>query len=205
MKEVFFPTDKSATWYPILFDTPTNIVRAVAFWLTIALIIAFLVLFFTLRKKPIWKEIKRYSILGIILYVASLVVISLVCGFVEDKIVPLLFYPILIFLLLVIASSLLLFFKKNRVIMIFCLSALGASILSVLICMGLHFKSGDAAERNWLTNGDVNQVGLYLSAAFMVAALIFTALYLGRKDKSGFTSKSIAYGAICISMSFALS
>ena len=31
----------SAQWYPTLFDSPMNIARGVAFWLTIALVIAF--------------------------------------------------------------------------------------------------------------------------------------------------------------------
>ena len=31
------------TWYPFLFDTPFNAIRAVAIWVTLALVIAYLV------------------------------------------------------------------------------------------------------------------------------------------------------------------
>ena len=205
MKEVFFPKGESAKWYPILFDSPLNVVRAVAFWLTIALLIAFIVVMIVTYKKPIWQSIKKFAGLGFVLYASALVILSLVFGFYNDSIVPLLFYPILVFLLLLMASSILLFFKKEKVYKITCFSCLGASLIAVLVCMGIHFQKGDAAEANWLTNNDVNQLGLYLSAGLLVGALLFAALYIGRKDKSGFTNKSIAYGAICISMSFALS
>lgn len=36
-------------WYPILFDTPSNIVRSVAIWLTIAAVIVFLACFFAFK------------------------------------------------------------------------------------------------------------------------------------------------------------
>ena len=32
-----------AKWYPLLFDTPLNAVRSVAIWLTLALLVAFIV------------------------------------------------------------------------------------------------------------------------------------------------------------------
>ena len=36
----------NATWYPVLFDTPLNAVRSVAIWLTLGILVSYLVCLF---------------------------------------------------------------------------------------------------------------------------------------------------------------
>lgn len=51
----------------------------------------------------------------------------------------------------------------------------------------------------------MNTLALWLLAAVLLAAVVALAFLFGRKDKKGFDSRSIAFAAVCIAMSFALS
>ena len=62
-----------------------------------------------------------------------------------------------------------------------------------------------AADNNGVSQGSVSDPGLYLSAAGVVIVIVALAFLLGRKDKKGFDTRTIAYAAVCIAMSFALS
>ena len=54
-------------WYPVLFDTPKNIAGSVFFWLTIALVLAFLVCLW-LVKGPARKKFLKISLISVIAY-----------------------------------------------------------------------------------------------------------------------------------------
>ena len=62
-----------ATWYPVLFDSPLNIARAVAFWLTIALAIAFIVgvAVLTALKNDKRKKFLKVSLITAVAYALS--------------------------------------------------------------------------------------------------------------------------------------
>ena len=211
IREVFFmasfliSAEDSLIWYPILFDTPHNAVRAVAIWLTVLIVIGYVVAYSLLKNRPEWEKVKKFLFVGIIGFFAAVAVTLLIFNFLEDGIVPILFYPILVLILALSASGLMLSFKKNKTTGIIAAILVGLAILATLICIGVHFASGKAAEANWITNDAVRSLWLYVFAALAIAALIFTALYLGRKDKTGFTTRSIAYAAISLALSFALS
>ena len=199
------------TWYPILFDTPFNIVRSVAIWLTIAIVIGFLACFFALKGDARKKFARLFSI-GAIAYACVIGVLFLVLAFVEDGIAPILFYPLLVLILVLAGGALTLFFRRNKVtyIVVGCLA--GAALIAGLVCMGVNFSWGDALISNWLTDDEgnplwdqVNTVGLYVSAVLLAAAIVAAAFVCGRKDKKGFSTRSITFAAICIAMSFALS
>lgn len=191
-------------WYPILFDTPSNITRSVAIWLTIAAVVVFLACFFAFKGEK-RKKFARYYGIGAVIYACVIGVLFLVLSFMEDGIEPILFYPLLALVLVLAGGALALFFRRDKItyIVIGCLA--GAAIVASLICMGIHFASGDAADNNWLTNEDVNTVGLYVGAALLAVAVVVAAFLLGRKDKKGFSTRSITFAAVCIAMSFALS
>ncbi len=93
-------------------------------------------------------------------------------------------------------------FKIGKIVS---LSAIGAALAALLICVGVYYANGTAEEINGATITIGENVGLYVGALVLVGILLFAALFLGRKDKRGFDSKSIAYAAVCIAMSFALS
>lgn len=85
------------------------------------------------------------------------------------------------------------------------LSAVGAALVALLVCIGVYYANGSAEENNGATITVGENVGLYVGALVLIGILLFAALFFGRKDKRGFDSKSIAYAAVCIAMSFALS
>ncbi|MCR4725642.1 MAG: energy-coupled thiamine transporter ThiT [Clostridia bacterium] len=194
-----------ATWYPILFDSTFNAVRSVLTWLTVALAIAYVVTFIALNDKPIWEKIRKPLFFAAILYAAAVAITLLTMTFVEDGIVAILFYPLLALILAIALGAILLVFKRSTPIYIAVASIVAAGVIAVLVCMGVHFSGGKAAEMNWISNDDVNPLALYIFAAVALAVLVFVALFIGRKDKTGFTTKSITYGAISVAMSFALS
>lgn len=203
---MFYNLLSDTTWYPVLFDTPHDVVRSIAIWLTLALIIAFAITFCTLKSKnkPTTTFIKT-SLICSIIYAATLIIMFLSFAFSEDGIVPILFIPLVILIAVIAACAVLIAIKKTKITVIISATAIGAAIIATIICIAVHFASGKAAEANWLTNEDVNSVALYVFAVIAVALLIAAALFFGRKDKRGFDTKSITYASICIAMSFALS
>ena len=191
-------------WYPILFDTPSNIVRSVAIWLTIAAVIVFLACFFAFKGEMRRKFAKFYGI-GAIIYACVIGILFLVLAFVEDGIAAILFYPLLALIVVLAGGALTLFFRRDKITYIVAGCLAGAALIASLICMGINFSWGDALENNGLAAENVNTVGLYVSAAVLVLAVIAAAFLCGRKDKKGFSTRSITFAAVCIAMSFALS
>lgn len=190
-------------WYPICFDSPLNSVRAVAFWLTIALVLAYVLCALLLKDGQRTKFIKIGSAVAIG-YAAVVGITLLALTFAEDGITAILFAPILVLIAAVAASAVLLIFKRSKTVFIISGCVTGAALIATLICMGVHFASGDAAEINWITNDDVNQIGLYVGAVLLMAAVVVIAVIFDKR-KFIFDTKSIAYAAVCIAMSFALS
>lgn len=192
------------TWYPIRFDTPFNAVRSVVIWLTIALVIAYTVCAFSLKTEK-RKRFLALSVFGWIAYACLLCALSLVVSFIEDGVESILFIPLLILLAVLAGGAVLLLFKRSKSVYVLLGSLVGAAFVATLVCIGVHFASGKAAENNWLTNADVESLALYISSALSVVALLVVALVCGKDEKKSFDSKSITYAAICIAMSFALS
>lgn len=194
------------TWYPILFDTTHNIARSVAIWLTLAIAVAFVATFFILKSKDkSTAAFVKYSVISDVIYAAIIAIVFLSFSFAEDGIVPILFIPLVILITVIAACAVLIAIKKNKIVLICSACATGAAIIATIVCIAVHFASGNAAEANWLTNEDVNSVALYVFAIIAIALVIIAAFVFGKNDKSGFTTKSISYAAVCIAMSFALS
>jgi thiamine transporter len=193
-----------AVWYPVQFDTFHNAARSVAIWLTLAAIVAFVILAFTVKKEK-RQFFYKVSLISAIAYACVVGLFFLVLNFVEDGLNLILFIPLLILILVVAASAIVIALKRNKVIYIVAGVASLLALVATLVCMEVYFASGEAAENNWLTNADVNTVGLYISVVLFIAALVAAAFLLDKNTKNGFDSKSISYAAICVAMSFALS
>lgn len=191
-------------WYPILFDSAMNVTRAVFFWLTIAFALGFVVCALCLKGNARSRFFK-ISIPFLIVYACAVGITLLAFTFSEDGITTILFVPLLILIVAIAGSAVTLTFKRNKILYIVLGSIAGAALLATLVCMGIYYASGEAADNNWLTNDDVNTVGLYVSAGILTAAVIAAAFLCDKQGKKGFDSKSIAYAAVCIAMSFALS
>ena len=195
------------TWYPFLFDTALNAARSVAIWLTLALIAAFIAGFFAVKeeKKP---QFLKISFITAIVYACAVAVTLFSLKFTEDKaggeFVARLFIPLTVLIVAIAASGVMLVIKRTRLTFVLAGISVGASLIVTLVFMGIHFASGDGADMNWITNEDVNSVGLYVSAIVVTAAVLVAAFLLDKGEK-GFDTRSIAYAAVCVAMSFALS
>ncbi len=193
-----------ATWYPLLFDSPLNSVRSVAIWLSLALLAAFGVCALVLKGEK-REKLMKVSLVVAIAYACVLGALYLVFSFLEDGIEKILFIPLFIVLLCVAFGAVLLFFKKSATTYIVVGCTLALAMIAALVCMAIHFSSGNAAENNGLENKDVGSLWLYIFAAVLIAAVVATAFLLDKRQTQGFDSKSITYAGICIAMSFALS
>ena len=185
-------------WYPILFDSPLNIAGGIFFWLTLALVIGFLIAV-VLLKGDARKKFAKISLLAAIGYACAVGIVLLSMTFAEDGISNTLFYPLLVLLVCVGGSAIALYLKPRKLTAIITGSITGTAGIAVLVCMGVF---GDNAK-NGITITD--NALLYVSAVVLLAVLVVLALIFGRKDKKGFDSKSVSYAAVCIAMSFALS
>ena len=192
------------TWYPTLFDSPLNTVRSIAIWFTFLLVIAYLVYSFTLKGEN-RKGFFAITHTAIIAYACALCALFLSLSLYEDGIEKILFIPLLTLLVCIAVGAIILRVKHTKVWGIVFGGLIGAAFLATLICMGIHFTVGNAAENNWLSREDVQSVALYIASGLSVALLITLTILLGKKEKREFDAKSITYAAVCIAASFALS
>lgn len=95
--------------------------------------------------------------------------------------------------------------KTKKITAIVSVSCIGAALVAFIVCLAVYFTSGDAANNNGVEVTGAENLGLYLTAAGLVAAIALIALFFGKGEKKGFDSKSVSYAAVCVAMSFALS
>lgn len=196
--------EEGAIWFPLEFGTPFDAIRAVLFWVSVLYIAVGLILFFAIRGEGRKKFLRVGGIVTVI-YTAALCLIFLILAFIEDGIKPILFYPLLVLIAVVAAGGVVLFFNRSKAALIAVGCAAGAALIATFVCMGVNYADGSALEDNWLTEDQVNTVGLYVGAVLLIAAIIAAAFLLGRKDKKGWDTRSLTFAAVCIAMSFALS
>ena len=194
----------SVTWYPVLFDTSINAVRAVAFWLSALLFISYMVAAF-LRKAEKKKQFLHSSAPFIIAYICLLCALFLLLTFIEDGVEKILFIPLLVLLFSIAISAVTLSRKRSKKLFIFLGVWMSLAFVAALVCIGVHFASGKALENNWLTAEDVSSAALYILGGVSALLLVGLTFFFGRKEKKEFDSKAVTYAAICIAMSFALS
>ena len=80
------------------------------------------------------------------------------------------------------------------------------SVVATLVLVGVHFATNIDGD-GYYTGEDakLNSAMLYISAIVIIALTLLVAFVLGRKDKSPFNSKTIAFAGITIALSFTLS
>ncbi|MGN1234789.1 MAG: energy-coupled thiamine transporter ThiT [Christensenellaceae bacterium] len=194
-----------ATWYPFLFDTsdPVSFLRSLMFWVTIALVIGFVIALAVLPKAKRAGFLKG-ALYGAVIYACVVGLAFLVLTFIGDGIVLMLFAPICVLLVTIIGGAIALVCKPGKTTAIVAGCIAGAAAIATLVCMFIDFANGDAADRNWVTNDQVNTLGLYVSAILLTAVVIAVA-FLADKGKKGFDNRAIAYAGVCVALSFALS
>lgn len=197
-------TLSKATWYPVLFDSPMNVARGIAFWLTVALALTSLCLLLLIkgeRKKTLVKILLPIAIA----YACAVALLFLILSFSEDGILPILFYPLLALVICVGASAVLLCVRREKPFLITAVALVSCALVATLVCMSVYFFSGDAEDVNGVTVTVSENVALSLCTVGLIAVIGVLAFFFGRNDRKGFDTKSIAYAAVCIAMSFALS
>ncbi len=197
------------------FDGATNICRTVALRLCIVLLIAFIAT--RLYILALGKKSKKYGadelavaskiVNGAWIIIALLVAVGLIvtfsaCYFVgvangDEVIQPILFYPLLVAVLAAVGSAIALFVKPIKLVKIIAAAVCGSAFLAVLVCMIVYYASGDAGEA-------LSNIGLYISAVAVVAAVVVFAFLADRKS-GAFDTRTVTFAAICVAMSFALS
>ncbi|MBR2969402.1 MAG: energy-coupled thiamine transporter ThiT [Clostridia bacterium] len=196
-----------AKWFLFSFSTPEEIFRAAATWLAIAAVIAFVVCLFVLKGEKRHKLIRVGTVAGVI-YACAVGVASLAFWLSDagknGEFLAILFVPLAVLVVCVAAWLVALAAAKSRAIKIVFGVCTGCAAVAALVCMGVHFASGDAAEMNWITNDDVEIIPLCISAVVAIGGVILAA-FLCDKGGKPFDTRSISYAAVCIAMSFALS
>lgn len=196
------------------FTDATNTCRTIALWVTVALLIAFVIsrMYIVIaRKKQAYDEgaltaaskIANGAWIVIALTAAVCFIVTFTsCYFVDvahgkDVLVPILFYPLLVAVIAVVASAIALFVKPNIITKIICAVVCGCALVAVITCMIVYYSSGKAGEA-------LSNIGLYLSAVILAAAMIAAAILCDRKSKP-MDTRTITYAAVCVALSFALS
>jgi thiamine transporter len=190
------------------FSGATNTCRTVMLWFALALVVAFVVCKFAVKKEkqPLVNKIWLFIALGFaVVCIATFTICYFAIDVKEDKeFVPITFYPLLVLVLAVLASAIALSFKPTKVVKYVGIGVSAAALVAVLVCMGVYYSSGSATEWNGVSFNDVNQLGLYLSAVIMVAGILVLAFFTD-KNKEPFNARSLALAGICVALAFALS
>lgn len=123
----------------------------------------------------------------------------------EEEIFPLIFYPILAILAVAVIAAIgwimvrLIKPEFSRTYKFIALGAVGAAIIAALVSLGVYY----ANTADWYE--DVSEVGLYIGAVVLIAAIVAAALVFGKKTDEKDNTRALAYAAVCIALSFALS
>lgn len=202
------------------FETAADSCRTIMLWLAIALVIAFIavkVAFYFTAPKPVQGEVvadkrqKTANKAG--LFVALAYVVTAIVAFSafyfadvnagEDYLLPITFYPLLVFAIVAIAGGIAVAFKPVKPVKIAALSLGGAALVAAIVCLIVYYATGDAGDWNGVTLDGATDAGLYISAIALTAIIIVVS-FITDKTK-GFDTRAITFAAISIALSFALS
>lgn len=205
---MFYSLLSSSLWANITnyfanFDGITNTYRTVSLWLAIALCVAFVVCKFTVAKdkQPL---VNLIALIVAIEFSVERIVTFAVCGFIDDDMVALTFYPLLAFILCCVIGGLLVAVNPRKEIKIAVAAVIGAALIAVLVCMLVYYSTGKASEWNGIELTAGAQAGLYVAAAALAIGIALLALFADRSHRP-FDSHAISFAAICVALAFALS
>ena len=183
--------------------------------IALAVVLIAVGIFVRFRKTELLKGYLKTALTLALGFAATVIVTMLALEFFEmaekDYIFDIVVYPAVALggiVVLSIAACYVcsLFSKKTfKISLIVCGSLCAAALIALFVCLGVYFASGDAADTNGVTQESVKNLPLYLCSLGLIAALALIAVFMGKGEEKGFETKHIAYAAVCISLSFALS
>jgi len=190
-----------ATWYFFPFDDAMTGLRTIALWLTITLAILFIIGVIVSKANAVF-----FKTSGIIALVYSMIfaILFSVVAFIDGGIKAGVFIPIVTASSAIIICAVLSALTAKKPLKKICLAIGILAVAGALVAIGIYYSTGKSLEDNRLEASQVNEVGLYVSAVAL-AAIIIALAFIFDTSKKKFDSKSIAYAAICVAMSFALS
>lgn len=185
------------------FDGVTNTCRTAMLYVAIALLLAFIVCKFAIKKdkQPL---VNLISLIVVSVFALAVIITFAVCSFKDDEIVAISFYPLLVFVIVCVVGALAIAVKPHKITKIAVAATVTASFIAALVCLIVYYTSGDASEWNWIPKDDVKSVGLYVSSAVIVVGIAVLAFFSDRGAKS-FDSRSLSFAAVSVALSFALS
>lgn len=202
------------------FETAADSCRTVMLWIAIALVVAFIavkIAFYATAPKPAEGEAvpdKRQKIanragliVALVYAVAAIIAFSafyfsdVSAG--EDYLVPITFYPLLVFAVVAIAGGIAVAFRPTKPVKIAALSLAGAALVAAIVCLIVYYATGDSADWNGMEISAADSTVLYVSAIALAAIVVIVAFVTDRTK--GFDTRAITFAAICIALSFALS
>ena len=125
-----------------------------------------------------------------------------------EELPDLIFWPILALFIALFAVMLLLYLKKRapKTIQLLIYIAIVLCIAATIVCVSLIGKYYiDNIKDDGYYSAFLKKAPLYISAFVLIATMVALTLILGKKESFKFDSRAVAFGAICVAMSFALS
>ena len=202
------------------FDSAADGCRTVMLWLAIVLLLAFIATKIALKctepkpanGEPVKDERqKKANIIALFValgYAIAAIIIFTVLYFYEvdaeeDYLVPITFYPLLVFAVVAIAGGIAVAFKPLKPVKITAFSLSAAAFVATLVCLIVYYATGDSADWNGMEISAADSTVLYVSAIALAAIVVIVAFVTDRTK--GFDTRAITFAAICIALSFALS
>lgn len=193
--------------YPFDFSAPKSSLRATIIWLTLVLVISFLITFICLKQTKKSNFLKK-SLTFFTAYACTVAILFLTATFIENAkdgvFITLLFIPTAILTVSLTGCVIIFTYCKNKKIKLGITTFTVLSFIATVICLFIHFIGGEGADLNGLKNSDVKTIPLTLSAITLTAIIIVVA-FLTDKQKLAFTTRALTYGGVTVAMSFALS
>ncbi len=207
------------------FDTLEPIAKWISIGVLGTFVLALLVIFFSKKENYSKTEVAK-TLGGIAVFYAIIMGIVLVVlemlkkfsgsyleeNWVNKNIVPYVFVPVLTTLILALIGLIILFiigkkkpqlFKKVGLIV---LSVCGVALITSVILIAVFYSKNIVGDGYYTGEyGKLNSSLLYVFASLLVAVVVITALFVGRKNKTPFDTRTIAMAGICTALSFVLS
>lgn len=212
----------------LLANYPIDAVEPYAKWVTVALFACVLIAGIILAFVKSGKFLKKYVKIAGSAFVLYAIIIGIVLlildiqkhydpaylekNYVNSDILNYVFFPALVTLFLALFGGIFLFvisLKFPQLVkraMIIVGIVVGISLIATIILISLFYTNHIVGDGYYTDGyGNLNSAALYVSAAILIIGAIVAAFVTGRKDKSGFDTRAIAFAGICIALSFTLS
>ena len=205
----------------------SDTLEPISLWLTIgvvcALLLTLIVCFFTHRD--IIGKVSKCAVISFTFYALILGIILLVAeiskkfdlaylenNWVNKDVITHVLIPLLVTLIILLIGGITLFIlnkkesKGKKIFSIVFGSLFSLSLITTLILMYLHYSNNIFGDGYYTSpESGFNSTLLYVFSAVLIAFIVSLSFIVGRKNKTPFTSKTIAFAGICLALSFTLS